>query len=165
MSKRGYEDENCAIARSLGILTDAWAMLIIRDAFLGTRRFRDFERRLKISKNVLTQRLQHLVDHGIMEKHEAGVHGKRQEYVLTSAGKDLTTLMTVLRQWGDRWIFGAGNEPILVVDRKTGKPIERVRLRREDGTPLPAKDMSLAPGPGASEETRAHFEKAAQEEA
>ncbi|HMI82896.1 MAG TPA: hypothetical protein VK550_02325 [Polyangiaceae bacterium] len=79
------------------------------------------------------------------------------EYCLTSMGKDLATLMTALRQWGDRWVLGHGREPLLVVDRRTGRPIPPVRVRGEDGEPLRAADMELRPGPGASKRTLTRF--------
>jgi DNA-binding HxlR family transcriptional regulator len=148
MRKR-FDNEPCAVAQALEILGDWWTLLVVREAFLGTRRFADFEARLGISKNVLTQRLEHLVEHGVLERVDAGVHGTRYEYALTAMGKDLATVMTALRQWGDRWIFGEGNEPLLVLDRRTGRPIPRLRITGEDGTPLGAAELELRPGRGA----------------
>ena len=145
---RSYGDPYCAIARSLEILGDGWTLMILRESFLGTRRFSDFAARLDISRNVLTKRLAHLVDEGVLEQIDAGQHGARFEYQLTRKGKDLITVITALRQWGDRWLFGEGNEPVLVIDRETGQPIEPVGIRRPDGSRVPARDMILAPGPG-----------------
>jgi DNA-binding HxlR family transcriptional regulator len=141
-----FHDQICAVAQSLEVLGDWWTLLIIRDAFLGTRRFADFEEHLRISKNVLTKRLAHLVEHGVFERVEVGRHGARQEYVLTAKGRDLFTLITALRQWGDRWIYGEGNEPLQVIDRRTGRPIPRVRVLDESGEPLRAADMELRLG-------------------
>src|SRR5688572_12870030 len=131
-----FDDENCSVARALEVLGDWWTLLVVREAFLGTRRFADFEAALGISKNVLTRRLGHLVDHGVMARVDAGVHGQRYEYELTPMGKDLLTVVTALRQWADRWVFGPGQEPVLVVDRRTGRPIPRVGLRDDEGAPL-----------------------------
>ena len=114
MARRSNEQENCSIARALALLGDGWTMLILRDAFLGVRRFASFQSRLGISKNVLSDRLQFLVEHEILTRVEVGVHGSRFEYQMTPKGKDLATVFTALRQWGDRWIFGPGNEPLLV---------------------------------------------------
>ena len=158
MTRRSYEEEACSIARALGVLNDAWTMMIIREAFLGTRRFAAFEANLDISKNVLSQRLQHLVDHEVLERVDAGRHGKRYEYRLTRRGKDLVTVLTALRQWGDRWLFGEGNEPVRVIDRLTGEPIEPVRLRRRDGSLVAGRDLELRPGPGATGEARRRHE-------
>lgn len=153
--RRRFDDQNCSVAQSLEILGDWWTLLLIREAFLGTRRFADFEQRLDISKNVLTQRLNHLVEHGVFERVDVGRHGQRHEYVLSPKGKDLATLLTALRQWGDRWIYGEGNEPLLVLDRRTQKPIPRVRILDEAGEPLRVADMEIRPGPGATAATRA----------
>lgn len=155
--RRRFEDENCAVAQALGILGDGWTMLIIREAFLGTRRFGDFQSNLGVAKNVLAQRLQHLVDHQIMETVDVGRYGRRFEYELTPRGKDLITLVTALRQWGDRWIYGKGGEPLIIRDRRTHKRIPRLRLVDESGRPLRGSDLVLEPGPGASAETHARF--------
>lgn len=152
--RRRITRENCSVARALGILGDDWALLLIREAFFGTRRFADFEANLGISKNVLTQRLAHLVRHGIFGRVDAGVHGRRYEYELTPMGKDLTTVMTALRQWGDRWLFGSGHEPLLVIDRRNGQPIPAVRVLDAEGAPIRGRDLALVAGPGASRRTR-----------
>ncbi len=155
--RRSLDGENCSVARALGVLGDGWTLLLLREAFLGTRRFADFERELGVAKNVLTQRLSHLVERGVLQRVDAGTHGTRYEYELTPRGKDLAAVMTALRQWGDRWLSGPGNEPLLAIDRRTGRPIPRVRLIDEEGRPLRARDLELRPGPGASAATRARF--------
>ncbi len=152
-----FADQNCSIAQALEILGDWWTLLIVREAFLGTRRFADFEATLGISKNILTARLAHLVEHGVLERVDAGVHGTRYEYALTPMGKDLTTVMTALRQWADRWVYGDGAEPVQLVDRRTGKPIPRLRITDAAGAPLAARDLEMRPGPGASKQTLARF--------
>jgi DNA-binding HxlR family transcriptional regulator len=138
-----FHDQPCSVAQALEILGDWWTLLIIRDAFLGVRRFADFEQRLSISKNVLTKRLAHLVEHGVLERVDVGQHGERYEYVLSPKGRDLFTVLTALRQWGDRWVFGEGNAPVVVLDRRTGKPIPRVRVLDDDGQPLRARDLEI----------------------
>jgi DNA-binding HxlR family transcriptional regulator len=157
MGRRRFQDENCSVAQALEIIGDWWTILVVREAFLGARRFADFEANLAISKNVLAQRLAHLVEHGVLERVDAGHHGTRYEYVLTPKGKDLTTVLTALRQWGDRWVFGPGREPLLVVDRRTGRPIPRLRIAGEDGQPVASRDLELRPGPGASKATLKRF--------
>ena len=142
----------CSVAQALEVLGDWWTLLVVREAFVGTRRFSDFQERLGISKNILTQRLVHLVEHGVFERVDVGEHGTHYEYVLTAKGKDLVAVMTALRQWGDRWVYGPGKEPLLVYDRRTGRPIPPLRIRGEDGELLHARDMEMRPGPGATEE-------------
>jgi DNA-binding HxlR family transcriptional regulator len=145
---------NCSIAQALEVLGDWWTLLIVRDAFLGARRFADFERSLGIAKNVLSQRLAHLVEHGILERVDAGVAGTRFEYRLTEKGRDLLVVMTALRQWSDRWIYGRGREPLVVRDWRTGRRIPRLRVVDADGRPLELHEMRVEAGPGASPETR-----------
>jgi DNA-binding HxlR family transcriptional regulator len=147
------------VARTLEVVGDWWTLLVVRDAFAGTRRFADFEASLGISKNVLTKRLSHLVEHEVLARVDAGVHGERYEYELTPKGKDLVTILTALRQWGDRWVFGEGHEPLLVVDVRTGRPIPRLRLLGEDGKPLRAADIAVQPGPGAPRATLARHRR------
>ena len=151
---------NCSVARALAALGDEWTLLILREAFLGTRRFADFQVELGISKNVLASRLRHLVKHQVLETVDAGHYGKRLEYQLTPRGKDLSTLFTALRQWGDRWIFGQGSEPLLVYDRRTDRPVPELRIIGEDGKPLRGRDLVMRPGPGATRETLDRFQRA-----
>lgn len=156
-----FRRDNCSVARALEVLGDWWTLLIVREAFLGTRRFADFAANLEISRNILTNRLGHLVKHRVLARVDAGVHGTRYEYELTPMGKDLATVMTALRQWGDRWIFGAGQEPLIVLDRRTGRPIPALRIVGEDGAPIASRDLEVRPGPGASKRTVARYRRAA----
>jgi hypothetical protein len=93
---------------------------------------------------------------------DAGRHGRRYEYELTAMGKDLATVMTALRQWGDRWVFGKGREPLLVRDRRTGRPLPPVRILDEQGAPISARDLEIVPGPGAERRTVARYGRAAR---
>ncbi|MCA9599839.1 MAG: helix-turn-helix transcriptional regulator [Myxococcales bacterium] len=140
--RRRFRDQTCSVAQSLEIIGDWWTLLIIRDAFLGVRRFRDFAERLGISKNILSRRLAHLVDHGVLERVDVGRHGEHYEYALTTKGKDLFTVLTALRQWGDRWVYD-GKAPLEVLDRRTGRPLPRVRVLDEQGQPVRAGDLEL----------------------
>jgi DNA-binding HxlR family transcriptional regulator len=155
--RRRFADQNCSVAQALEVLGDWWTLLIVREAFFGTRRYADFQALLGISKNVLARRLRHLVRRGVLERVDAGEHGVRYEYVLSPMGKDLATVMTALRQWADRWVVGRGHEPLLVYDRRTGRPLPRLRITGEDGQPLGAGDFDVRPGPGASRKTLARF--------
>jgi DNA-binding HxlR family transcriptional regulator len=157
MGRKRFEAMNCGVAQALEVLGDWWTLLIVRDAFFGVRRFADFEADLGIAKNVLSQRLQHLVDHGILEKVDAGQHGSRFEYHLTGRGEALLPVLTALREWSDEWIYGRGHEPLVFRDRRTRRRIPRLRVRDADGRPLGRRDLRAEPGPGASPETRARF--------
>jgi DNA-binding HxlR family transcriptional regulator len=153
--------DNCSVARALEVIGDWWTLLIIREAMLGTRRFAELAAELDISRNILARRLDHLVRGGVLARVDAGIHGRRYEYELTPMGKDLATLLTALRQWGDRWVFGEGKEPVLVLDRRTGRPIPRVRIVDEQGAPISASCLAIVPGPGAGPRTIARYRKLA----
>jgi DNA-binding HxlR family transcriptional regulator len=151
--RRRFTRDNCSVARTLEVLGDWWTLLVVREAFLGTRRFAEFAENLPIARNVLTSRLGHLVDHGVFARVDVGTHGTRYEYELTAMGKDLIVVITALRQWGDRWIFGVGNEPLIVLDRRTRKSIPRLRILDSHDRPLRGSDMLVVPGPGATSKT------------
>jgi len=144
---------NCGIGQALEVLGDWWTLLIVRDAFFGVRRFADFERSLGIAKNVLSARLQHLVDHGVLEPVDVGSEGPRFEYRLSAKGEALLPVLTALRDWSDEWIFGRGHEPVLVRDRRTGRRVPRLRVTDAEGRVLSRRDLRTVPGPGASPET------------
>jgi DNA-binding HxlR family transcriptional regulator len=153
MGRKRFGDMNCGIGQALEVLGDWWTLLIVRDAFFGVRRFGDFERSLGIAKNVLTDRLQHLVEHGIFERVDVGSEGHRFEYRLTEKGEDLLPVLTALREWSDEWVFGPGNEPVIIKDRRTGRRVPRLRVTNAQGRPLSRRDLRGVPGPGASPET------------
>jgi DNA-binding HxlR family transcriptional regulator len=150
MARKRFEDMNCGVAQALDALGDWWTLLIVRDAFFGARRFGEFERSLGIAKNILSARLQHLVEHGILERIDAGTSGERFEYQLTPKGEALLTVLTALREWSDEWVFGRGNEPLILKDRRTGRRIAPLRVTDSEGRTLKFGDLHAIPGPGAS---------------
>ncbi len=159
MERKRFDEMNCGIARALEALGDKWTLLIVRNAFFGMRRFADFESDLGIAKNVLTNRLQHLVDHEVLERVEVGLRGSRFEYRLTEKGEALLPVLTTLREWSEDWVFGRGNEPLIVRDRRSQRRVPRLRLRDADGRPLLRRDLRMVIGPGATEETIARFRR------
>lgn len=159
MGRRRFGDMNCGVAQALEALGDWWTLLIVRDAFFGARRFGEFERSLGIAKNILSARLQHLVEHGIFERVDVGTSGERFEYHLTKKGEALLTVLTALREWSDEWVFGRGNEPLILEDRKTGRRIPRLRVTDGEGRTLSFGDLRAVPGPGASTETKQRFRR------
>ncbi len=157
MGRTRFHEMNCGIAQALEALGDWWTLLIVRNAFFGMRRVADFEADLGIAKNVLSSRLQHLVDHGILEKVDVGRQGARYEYRLTDKGEALLPVLTTLREWSDEWIYGKGNEPVIVKDRRTLRRIPRLYVKDADGRKLHRRDLRTVAGPGAFPETRARF--------
>src|SRR4051794_18773866 len=96
------ENDNCSVARTLDIIGDRWSVLVLREAFLGVRRFDVIQRHLGIARNVLTDRLNRLVDHGILARRQYSERPPRSEYLLTESGLELWPSIVALLQWGDR---------------------------------------------------------------
>ena len=155
MGRKRFADMNCGIAQALEAIGDWWTLLLIRDAFFGVRRFSDFQASLGIAKNILSDRLQRLVEHGILARVDVGDAGQRYEYELTEKGEALLAVLTALREWSDRWVFGAGREPIIVTDRHTGRRVQKLKVRAADGRELHRRDLRARPGPGADDATKA----------
>jgi len=162
MTRTSLQAFNCSAARALDILGDKWTMLILRDAFYGISTFTAFHERLGVARNILADRLQILVDHGVLDKIAVRPDVERFTYRLTERGRDLFPLIVALVQWGDKWISGAGGEPVKVLDKARQAPIQPIAVMARDGRYLEARDVTYAPGPGANAETLALFEEAAQ---
>ena len=139
---------HCSVAQCLEVVGEWWSMLILRDAFLGVTRFDDFQRRLGVSRNILNQRLNHLVEEGVLKKVPYSEHPPRSDYRLTEKGRDLWPVVTAMRQWGDR--YAAPDGPPMVVTHK-GCTGDAVMVCSACGEHLGARDMQATPGPGAVE--------------
>jgi DNA-binding HxlR family transcriptional regulator len=151
--KTDLSELNCSLARALEVVGDWWTLLIVRDAFLGVRRFGDFQRSLGIAKNILAARLDHLLASGILAR---GGTEKRPVYQLTERGRALLPAMVALMQWGDQWV-SADKPPVLVTDAK-GRAVASVRLKGVDGD-VGAETVRFHPGPGATARTRAFLDE------
>jgi len=157
--KTDLSELNCSLARTLEVVGDWWTLLIIRDAFLGVRRFGDFQRSLGIAKNILATRLEHLAESGILTR---GGSEARPTYQLTERGCELLPAMIALMQWGDKWL-SRNTPPVRVTDEK-GRPVATVKLRSAGGD-VAARTVRFHPGPGADARTRAFFSEIGRMEA
>lgn len=149
MKKTSFADMNCSIAQALEIVGEWWTLLILRDVFLGVRRFDDFVERLGISRNVLADRLDKLVAAGVLDRRPYDEGRGRYDYVLTDKGRDLWPVLTTLREWGDRWILGEGHEPIVLEHRSCGATTHLRPTCDHCGEELDARSVVARPGPGA----------------
>ncbi|MGA0611884.1 winged helix-turn-helix transcriptional regulator [Caldimonas sp. KR1-144] len=147
MQRKSFDGMNCSIARALEQVGEWWSLLIVRECTLGTTRFDDFQRRLGIARNVLTARLNSLVEDGILDKVLVEGSGRRSEYRLTRKGEELYPVLVALLQWGDKW--GGHKPPVKLVDHRSGKPVEPVGVRVGSRS-LGPRDVRLEPGPGAT---------------
>jgi DNA-binding HxlR family transcriptional regulator len=154
MKRTSLENADCPIARSLDAIGDWWSLLIIRDAFLGIRRFSEFQKNIGLAKNILTVRLRALIDHGILTTAPASDGSAYQEYVLTAKGRGLFPILVALRQWSEEFSADAKGFPTLLVDRDKGQPVRKLELRAADGRLLGQDDTELKANPKLSRRRR-----------
>lgn len=142
---------NCSVARTLSIIGDRWTMLIIRNAFLGTRRFADFQSQLGMTKHLLSERLKRLVDVGVLKK--VAYQQGRYEYRFTNKGRALYPVMLAMTAWGDAWLDEGKGAPLLYVHKGCGKQMTPTICCSECGEPVTGKDVIVGPGPGWAAES------------
>jgi DNA-binding HxlR family transcriptional regulator len=143
-----YEGQRCSIARALELVGERWTLLILRDAFLGVRRFDDFQRGLGVARNILNTRLQRLVEAGLLDRRPYQERPQRFEYVLTEKGLDLWPALVALMHWGDRHLAGKDGPPMLLRHRDCGGSVTGRATCARCGATLTAHDVDATPGPG-----------------
>ena len=141
--------ENCAIARSAGIVGERWVWVILRQAFNGARRFEDFQRGIGLARNVLTERLNWLVDHGILERRRYAAHTVRDlnEYRLTAKGRALFPVYVALMQWGNQWT-GLPAPPVELLHKPCGHHVGVRVVCSNCGRDIDAHDTEPVVGRG-----------------
>jgi DNA-binding HxlR family transcriptional regulator len=141
--------DNCSIARAIDVVGSRSALLFIREAFFGTRKFEDFARRVGIGEPATAARLKALTTDGVLERVPYQKPGQRTrfEYRLTEKGRDLHTVITALRQWGDEWASDAAGRPIVALHRNCGSEVG-VRVRCARGHVVRPEVIDIEPGPG-----------------
>ena len=145
MLRNDYEGQNCSIARSLEVVGERWTLLIIRDAFLGLRRFDQFQDSLGIARNILTDRLNRLVEEGILARVRYNERPERHEYRLTTKGRDLAVTLAGLRQWGDKYL---SEKPPRILRRRSDKRPVVVAFVPKGADVLRDDEVETVPGPG-----------------
>jgi DNA-binding HxlR family transcriptional regulator len=140
MLPRTYPDQFCSVAGTLESIGERWTMLVVRDAFLGVRRFDDFQRSLGIARNVLSARLGRLVEDGILERIRYQERPDRYEYGLTEKGLDLWPILVALIQWGDRHVNSA-DRPLVLRHRACGGEVTDRRTCASCGARLGPRDV------------------------
>jgi len=147
---------DCTIARTLSVIGDRWTLLVLRDVFLGTRRFDEFQASLGISRHRLADRLAKLVKHGVLRRERYQDRPPRFEYRLTERGHDLYGVIVTIAGWGDKHMAGRKGPPVERVHNRCGRATT-LRLTCEHcGDPVTARDMTARPGRGyrAQQEAR-----------
>jgi DNA-binding HxlR family transcriptional regulator len=144
-----YSDQNCSIARALELVGERWTLLVLRDIFLGVRRFDAIQLDLGIARNVLTTRLERLVEQDILEKAAYQERPLRHEYRLTEKGLDLWPVIVELLHWGDRHAAPAAGPPVVLRHRDCGGTLGERWICTRCGALLERGDVRAEAGPGA----------------
>jgi DNA-binding HxlR family transcriptional regulator len=138
----------CSIARSLAVAGEPWSPLVLRDVFVGIRRFDDIQRDLGISRKVLAERLAHLVDAGMLERRPYAERPRRHEYALTEMGLEFVDVLMAMVKWGDRWTAGDAGPPVLYRHHACGQITHAEPHCAVCGEVMHAADIDVEPGPG-----------------
>ncbi len=147
VERKSFAGMHCSVAQCLEVVGEWWSMLIVRDVFLGVTRFDEIQQRLGISRNILQQRLAHLVEHGVLERVRYSEHPPRFEYRLTGKGRDLWPVLTAMRQWGDKHA-APDVAPLLMIHKDCGHAADAVMSCSRCGEHIGARDVAVAAGPG-----------------
>jgi DNA-binding HxlR family transcriptional regulator len=153
MQRKSFGRMSCPIARSLERVGEWWSILILRDALGGLTRFDQFQRSLDIAPNMLTRRLNGLVEAGLLERRRYSERPPRDEYVLTPRGRDFRPVVVALFAWGNRH-FAPEGASVVLVDAATGRQADPVLVDRPTGRPLDEARYTFVAGPAASERTK-----------
>jgi DNA-binding HxlR family transcriptional regulator len=156
MQRKSFDKLPCPIARSLERVGEWWSMLIMRDALHGFTRFDQFQQSLGIAPNMLTRRLNALVEAGLLERRQYSDHPPRYEYVPTARGRDFRPVLIALMAWGNRH-FAPEGASVQLVDSKTNTPVDPILVDRATLRPIKEPDFKMAPGPAAPERTRRRY--------
>lgn len=156
MQHKSFGHMQCPIARSLDRVGEWWSILILRDAFLGSTRFDEFQKSLGIAPTMLTRRLNGLVESGMLERRRYSERPPRDEYLLTPVGRDFRPVLWSLLAFGNR-NFAVEGEAVQIVDAKTGAKAEPVLIDRRSGRELAAPAFRAAPGPAADARIKARY--------
>jgi DNA-binding HxlR family transcriptional regulator len=133
---------DCSIAAAMEILGERWTFLILREAFYGVRRFSDMQRNLGIARNILSARLQTLVNSGIFERRLYQEEPERYEYRLTTAGRDLYPSIVTLMRWGDEHLAGELGPPVVLRHNLCGHEADPMLVCSHCGEELRPRDVT-----------------------
>jgi DNA-binding HxlR family transcriptional regulator len=151
---RPYTDQNCSIARSLAVVGERWTLLVMREILLGRRRFAEIRRRVGVAPNILSDRLETLVEHGLLERRRYSEHPESFEYVPTRKGVDLNPVLVALVQWGDHYAAPEAGPPRVFVHTACGHDADPELHCAHCGEPIEPAELKVRPGPGATASQR-----------
>src|ERR1700730_18418408 len=143
----------CPMARTADLIGDGWTLLIMREACLGTRRFEEFQRNLGTGRNILTQRLNTLVDEGLVRRVPYQERPLRHEYRLTDKGRDVYPILAAMAAFGDKWLLDEGDRPGVVHHTTCDHDMHAVVPCSECVQPIDIRAVRARPGPGYPEDS------------
>ncbi|TDE34546.1 winged helix-turn-helix transcriptional regulator [Antarcticimicrobium sediminis] len=155
MGRADLANTSCPVSRVIERVGDPWVLMILREAFLGTRRFDDFQVQTGVSPHLLSQRLKQLCEDEILQRRAYNAHPPRYEYLLTDKGRDLWPVIIALRNWGQTWL---GGETITLTHKACGARIDPVMTCPDCGTPLGARDVQADLSPEFKQERKTRRE-------
>jgi DNA-binding HxlR family transcriptional regulator len=161
MKRKSFGNMQCPIARSLERVGEWWSILILRDALHGLTRFDEFQESLGIAPNMLTRRLNALVESGILERRRYSEHPPRDEYLLTERGRDFRPVVLSLLAWGNRH-FAPEGASVMLVNRRTSAAVDPILADPATGRPVDEPDYVLVPGPAAGGRILQKYQPAAE---
>ncbi len=150
MLRRDYPGLDDSVAKALEVIGERWSLLIVRTAMHGNRRFGEMQEALGIARNVLSARLQRLIDEDILERRAYQENPPRYEYFLTQKGLDLWPALIALLHWGDRYSPNPGGPLRQIVHKECGGTVSERGICERCGKVLTARDAKQVPGPGAA---------------
>lgn len=142
------DQQPCSLARTLAVIGDRWTLLVLRDCFLGVRRFDEFGQRLGVTRHVLADRLKKLVAHGVLVKVPYQQRPLREEYRLTDKGLDLHPTILALVSWGDQHMADERGAPVQHIHKGCGQVMRPVTACSECGEPVHAREIKVKLGEG-----------------
>jgi DNA-binding HxlR family transcriptional regulator len=140
MSRSQLAENTCTAARAIELFGDAWMMMILREMFLGTRRFDDLQRLTGVSPATLSQRLKKLEEVGVVRRESYQDNPTRFEYRLTAMGRDLWPVIVSMKAWGDKWLGSGGAPPVSIVHKQCGATVTPIMVCPDCRAPMAAHD-------------------------
>ncbi len=151
MSRSDLAHKTCSIARTIEIIGNEWSLMILREMFLGSRRFDDLQRQTGASTQVLSQRLRRLVSAGILRREAYSTRPARYEYRLTRKGCELWPVIVAMKTWGDAWLAD-GRAPVEIVHEACGRTVDPQMTCPYCGEPMTAHDARAKLSPAIASE-------------
>ncbi|MBJ20166.1 MAG: helix-turn-helix transcriptional regulator [bacterium] len=146
MKRTRFGDAPCPIARTTDLMGDWWTPMVMREAFLGRRRFDEFQKALSVSRGVLAKRLSRLVEEGLLAKHAYEDRPPRFEYLLTEKGRAFYSVLAAMWRFGEDWLWEEGTQsPLQLFDRETGESVAPRVVDERTGEAIDVRQMRLGP--------------------